>query len=432
MNVQAGTLVGVPSCDHARYESDIEELSLEILERYEEVNVLYRLSDSFRDMFDEEAILARLLNEAAHSVHASSGCVSVLQAGGGFVHSAGFGGREPAANFGVVEPLVRRALEEGRGLSLESQKYDDGFSGPTMIVPLPGKVSPIGALVLWRLADTGPFRSGEQRLVATVAAHGASVVENRRLVLAMNEAMRVKGEIEIARSIQAGLLPSADPDVKGLQVAGVCRPAEDIGGDYFGYTRVSPGRFGITIADVSGHSIGAAIGMVMARCLIQSEAHRVASPARILTRVNELLCRDLGDPAMFVTVFLAVYQEDTGTLTYTNAGHNPALIHRGATHRIERLSGGGPGLGIVTDARYEERSQILNLGDTIVFYTDGITEARSPEGEMFGLERLEEVVARNEHTTARGTVAEIVERIAAWHGGPLFKDDLTVVVARRV
>src|SRR5439155_12280380 len=217
---------------------------------------------------------------------------------------------------------------EGRVLLRDSRSDPRGKRGPTMAIPLPGKIAPIGVLVLARPHGSPPFGSGEQRLAATVASHGANVVENRRLVLAMKDAERVKGEIEIARKIQLGLLPMADPKVPGLQVSGICRPAEDIGGDYFGYAHVSPGRFGITIADVSGHSIGAAIGMVMARCLIQSEAHRSSSPSRIMTRINDLLCRDLTDPGMFVTVFLAVYEEDGASLRHTNAGHNPPLVYR--------------------------------------------------------------------------------------------------------
>lgn len=433
MNAPAGKVAtaAAPSCDHARYEREIEELSHEILERYEEVNTLYRLTDSFLDMFDEDAILARLLSEAARAVRASSGWIAALGGHGEFSGVARFGESASAVPLDRLRPLAERSIAEGRALLRESRTGPRGAAGPTMAIPLPGKIAPIGVLVLARSSGEEPFRSGEQRLASTVASYGASVIENRRLVLAMKDADRVRGEIEIARRIQTGLLPPEDPKVPGLQVAGMCRPAEDIGGDYFGYTHVSPGRFGITIADVSGHSIGAAIGMVMARCLIQSEAHRISSPSRILTRVNDLLCRDLTDPGMFVTVFLAVYEEDSGQFRYTNAGHNPPLVNRAATGTIETLSGGGPGLGIVPDARYQEFAEMLLPGDAVLLYTDGVTEARSGEGEMFGIGRLREAVGASSGRSAREMVEQIVETVTGWRGGPVFADDLTVVAARK-
>src|SRR5438093_5740719 len=243
-------------------------------------------------------------------------------------------------------------MAESRALSLERGAGPKEAEAPLMSVPLPGKTAPVGALVLEGPAHVEPFRSGDLRLVAAVASVGAGVIENRRLALEMKRAERVRGEIEIARRIQQGLLPSEDPLVIGLEVAGLCRPAQDIGGDYFGYSHVGPGRFGITIADVSGHSIGAAIGMVMARCLIQSEAHLSTSPARIASRVNELLNRDLTDPGMFVTAFLAVYEEQTGRLHYTTAGHNPPLLYRSGTGAIAPLRGGSLGLGFLPGSSY--------------------------------------------------------------------------------
>lgn len=431
MTRSAATVVSSRPCDHSHFEREIEDLSQEILERYEEVNVLYRLTESSRDMFEERAVLELTLKETLRAVHGMAGWIAVLDPDGAIVSTMGSGPGASQVSIQAIGPLARRALAEQRVLLRESIAGPDGFPGPTMAVPLRGKVAPIGVLILARGAEAGPFRSGEQLLATTVASYGASVVENRRLLLAMKEAERVKGEIEIARRIQSGLLPDADPSVRGLQVAGICRPAEDIGGDYFGYMHVSPGRFGIVIADVSGHSIGAAIGMVMARCIIQSEAYRSPSPSRIMTRANDQLCRDLTDPGMFVTVFLGVYEEDSGILRYTNAGHNPPLVYRAARKSIERLSGGGPGLGIVPDARYHEAAETLEPDDLVVLYTDGITEARAASGEMFGLERLKQAVAHCHDMGARPAMEEIAQRVTSWRGMPVFADDVTLVVARR-
>lgn len=415
--------------EHARLEREIEDLSHEILERYEEVNILYRLCDSFQDIFDEKEILERLLEEASASVHARAGWIAMAGDTDGSAPRvvAPHGAESPAA----AASLASQAMVENRILTLEGASSALDRGAHLMAVPLPGKTGPIGALVLEKADTDAPFRSGDSRLVAAVAAVGASIVENRRLARHMKEAERVQGEIEIARRIQQGLLPAEDPSVEGLQIAGLCRPAQDIGGDYFGYTHIGPGRFGITIADVAGHSIGAAIGMVMARCLIQSEAHRTESPSRIATRVNELLNRDLTDPGMFVTAFLAVYETGSGRFLYTNAGHNPPLLYRAASKSITALRGASLGLGILSGTRYFERVETLEQGDLLVLYTDGLTEARSPSGEMLGEDRLQQAVASCSAMGAREAVHAIIERATLWRGSPEFADDVTLVVARK-
>jgi serine phosphatase RsbU (regulator of sigma subunit) len=411
-------------------EREIEDLSQEILERYEEVNILYRLSDSFREVFDERQILERLLSEAARSVHASAGWISVLTSEGSLAPPVsldrGRRGREKEAM-----ALAARTIAETRSITLDGDEDPDSPRPGLLSVPLLMKSGPMGALVLEKPARSQGFRAGDVSLVTAVASVGSGVLENRRLALDMKRTERVRGEIDVARRIQQGLLPSEDPKVPGLQVAGLCRPAQDIGGDYFGYSHVSPGRFGIAIADVSGHSIGAAIGMVMARCLIQSEAHQSSSPSRIFSRVNELLVRDLTDPGMFVTAFLAVYDEETGRIVYTNAGHNPPLFLRGSSGHVEPLGRGGLALAILPGTRYDDRTRTLRPGDMLLLYTDGLTEARSAKGEMFGIDRLTEVLKRCRHVGARQAVEAIVDDVTRWRGGLEFVDDLTVVVARR-
>lgn len=414
--------------EHARLEREIEELSHEILERYEEVNILYRLCESFGDIFDEGEILDRLLEEAIVSVHARAGWIAL---GEGDSRGHRMMAHQASETPEIVSKLASQSMAENRILLVERARSVQGRGAHILSVPLPSKNGAIGALVLERVDSDIPFRSGETRLVSAVAAVGASIVENRRLARQMKEAERVQGEIEIARRIQQGLLPSEDPSVDGLQLAGLCRPAQDIGGDYFGYSHIGPGRFGITIADVSGHSIGAAIGMVMARCLIQSEAHRTDSPSRVATRVNELLNRDLTDPGMFVTAFLAVYEERTGTFHYTNAGHNPPLLYRAAAGTIESLPGASLGLGILPGTRYFDCVESLASGDLLALYTDGLTEARSPSGEMFGLERLKQAVTSCSARSARESVNALLEHVIGWRGSPEFSDDITLVVARK-
>lgn len=242
----------------------------------------------------------------------------------------------------------------------------------------------------------------------------------------------LESEIRIARGIQEAMLPGADsPCLRRHEYAlhGANREAREVGGDFYDFFPIPGNRLALLIADVSGKGIPAALFMAVSRTLLKDAGHRDGDPARVLARVNRALCQD-NEACMFVTVFLAFYDIASGRLDYANGGHpEPWLLRAGGTREnFGRL--GDPMLGFLPDHVYRSGQVDMRPGDTLFLYTDGATEAMSPDEEAFGGARLEALLAEN----AALQVAEMGQRVIAaldvFQKGTPF-DDITLLVLRR-
>lgn len=277
------------------------------------------------------------------------------------------------------------------------------------------------------------------------------------------EREKLEREIEIAAEVQAQLFPREIPKLAGAEIAGECRAARGVAGDYYDYIELSPGLVAFTLADVSGKGISAALVMsnlqaslraqttILAERLKLSERVTVKSAAagddqdfempcgvagldtdcaveNMAASMNDQLCRST-DSNRFATVFLALYDESTRRLRYTNAGHNaPFLVRAGGS--IERLDVGGTVLGAFDWARYEEAATTLASGDLLLIFSDGISESQNEAGEEFGDERLARFAADNRDSTAEELVRALFLEIGMWSGGHEREDDQTVVVLK--
>lgn len=255
------------------------------------------------------------------------------------------------------------------------------------------------------------------------------------------ERERMEGELRLARQIQSRLLPAGPPAVPGLDLAGTYLPAQEVGGDYYGYLPAGEGRVGLVIADVAGKGIPAALLMSGFRASLVSQPLDALEPGEVLARVNEFLLRGI-DPGRFVTAFLAVIEPAAGRLRYAGAGHNPPLLLRasGAQGRdarasVERLEAGGIMLGVLDGLAYPTAEVTLEPGDLLVLYTDGVTEAQNDAGDQWGEERFVEALRR---AGAAGGVScarlteTLVEEVRSFEGPHQRSDDVTLVLARYV
>lgn len=279
------------------------------------------------------------------------------------------------------------------------------------------------------------------------------------------ERERLEREIEIAAEVQAQLFPRHVPELSGAEIVGECRAARGVAGDYYDYVEVAPGLIAFALGDVSGKGISAALVMsnlqasLRAQATILSErlklSQRVAVTSaaaaagdeqeielpcgitgidtdcaveQMASSINDQLCRST-DSNRFATVFLALYDERTRTLRYTNAGHNAPLVVR-ASGAIEKLDVGGTVLGAFDWARYEEASATLDAGDLLLVFSDGITEAQNHAGEEYGDERLAEFAIANRSSSAEELCRAIFLEIGMWSGGQERNDDQTVVILK--
>jgi sigma-B regulation protein RsbU (phosphoserine phosphatase) len=237
-------------------------------------------------------------------------------------------------------------------------------------------------------------------------------------------------ELEIARHIQLSLLPSAPLKLPRVELAGVCLPAAHVGGDYFDFFENS-GVVDIVIADVSGHSVGAALIMTEVRSTLRAETRKAdasVGPAQVLRDLNDLLHQDLTRAELFITMFYFRFLPQERILKFANAGHNLALLLRAGAEECAALDADGLVLGVKRGVNYEERSVTLDPGDKLLFYTDGVVEAESPSGEFFGLQRLCDVFQLHRDLSPELLIRRLREEISAFCGNTSPQDDIAIVI----
>lgn len=233
-------------------------------------------------------------------------------------------------------------------------------------------------------------------------------------------------EFEEARLIQRGLLPTVMPQVPGLEIASSWQPANGVGGDCFDALPFGTGAIGLSIADVAGKGVPAALLMSNLQAAVRAFAQDGALPSSVCASVNRLLCRNMA-PGRFVTFCYARIDVSAGRITYANAGHNPPLLIR-PDGSAERLSPGGTVLGVFMESAYEPGEFAIGRGDRLVFYTDGITESRNAAGDEYGEERLADVAARHRTLPAPDMLSAILEDLRQFNAG-IYEDDATLIIA---
>ncbi len=272
------------------------------------------------------------------------------------------------------------------------------------------------------------YHEGHLGILTAFAAQAAVAVERARLTRELLERRHLEKELAIARDIQRSFLPKRSPTLPRFDIAGTTVSHDEVGGDYYDYIPVSDTRLGIAIADVSGKGIPAALIMAGFRMSLLAEIRNEFAIRAVMHKVNSLV-HESTDRDKFVTAFYGVLDHKNRMLIFSNAGHNPPILwHRDGT--IDYLVEGGVALGVLPDARYEERPIALAPGDVLVLYTDGVSEAESATREQFGEERIERAIARLADLPAADIVAGIVEDVRAWSRERGLNDDLTLLVVK--
>jgi sigma-B regulation protein RsbU (phosphoserine phosphatase) len=274
------------------------------------------------------------------------------------------------------------------------------------------------------------FSPRRVRILSGIANQAAVAIENARLQAREAERVLLARELELAHEIQSQLLPQSAPQPPGYEIAYRWRSAREVGGDFFDFISLAWGEVGLIIADVSGKGIPAALYMVFARTLLRAAAIGGGSPATMLERANELMLADSASD-MFVTAYYCVLDPDVHSLTIASAGHNLAVFAPAGEGDPVPLTTPGIPLGILMPARIGERVVMLSPGDVVVFYTDGVSEALSPEVEPFGEERLHELVRDNRSLAASEIASVVAEAVQAFIGDETQSDDITLIVLKR-
>ncbi|MFQ5627281.1 MAG: PP2C family protein-serine/threonine phosphatase [bacterium] len=249
----------------------------------------------------------------------------------------------------------------------------------------------------------------------------------------IKEQTRLQKELEIARRVQLGLLPKEQPALSGFDISGICIPALEVGGDYFDFITLGNGELGIAVGDVSGKGVPAAIYMTLTKGILQSHAESTLSPKQVLSKVNNLMYRTI-ERSWYVSMFYAVLDSGKRTLRYARAGHNPAIMLNKQRGEPQLLQTAGIGLGLdigeIFTKTLVEGELKLEAGDTLVFYTDGFTEAMNGNGEEFGEDRFLDLLDGDENGSAEGLLKKTISSVREFAGNAPQHDDMTMVVLK--
>ncbi len=338
------------------------------------------------------------------------------------------------------EGLVGAALESGQSrlYSEEDLAYalstNDLMAHSAIVGPLAYRRKILGVLALANGPMSTPFSEKDLTVFKTIAEQSAFALYNEVIYLEAGEKKRLDHDLEIAREIQAILLPSRPPAVAGYELSGINVPARQVSGDYYDYIRVDDRRVGVAIADVSGKGVPASLIMAMCRSVIRSEAVGKVSAAEVLRRVNQQLYPDIKED-MFISMAYLIIDSGSNLVTLARAGHDAPLHYRAVDQSVERLTPKGMALGIDSGEVFNrvtaDFSFELAVNDCLLLYTDGATEALDEEGMEFGLPRLVRALQSNAAHGAPGIVKRLTEEVKNFAGNFPQHDDITLIAIRK-
>jgi phosphoserine phosphatase RsbU/P len=318
---------------------------------------------------------------------------------------------------GVVVPDVRK---DARYVNARKATRSE------VVAPIISNDSVIGVFDL-ESDNLNAYTEDDKQLLMLLASQVAIIVEKAMLHEQLVEKKRLEAQLEVARQVQLALLPERDPELDGFDISAYNFSTEEVSGDYYDFVKPHDDHLGFVIADVSGKGVPASLLMAFLRASLRAAIHTGYAPNVAMAKVNYLLWESI-EQHQFVTCFYGMLDATNRTLAFVNAGHNPLLILNPDGPRfVER---GGLPLGLFKDTRYYEYYLPIESGQILVLYTDGATEAQSPDGHEYGRSRLVDAVRRSRDLSARKMIDYIYNDIFEWTGGRGSGDDVTFVVIK--
>lgn len=323
-------------------------------------------------------------------------------------------------------PLVVNDFSQDSRFHNIAQQYGEIRS--LLAIPLSLKNRIIGLLTLFNKRSGGEFDAGDIRLMSIIASQSAQSIENARLYEEERRLHELEEDIKAARCIQEALLPKESPHLEGYDIAGLSIPAREIGGDYYDFIEMDNNRLGLAIADVSGKGTPAALLMAGLHACLRGQAALGMEPGETLEKVNVMLSKSI-EIGRFVTAVYGHLDLTRRSLLYVNAGHNYPIVI-GDDGSIVQFEFSDMLLGVFPKTSYEERKIDLTGGDSLLLYTDGITEAENEKGDFYGFDRLKRLFAANRRSSAAELSQLLLNSVRSFQGKVHQSDDITLVIVK--
>lgn len=427
-------------------EAEAERLWDELTVRYAEIDLLYAISEILGQTVRLEEAARTILKQVTRVVGARRASIMVFDEAAGLlrvVASQGFDkALAPAVPPDDGQSVAARVFREQRVLAGEAgagsrsaqSVQDPGYRGRAFLsVPIcyaaPGTPSRcIGVINLTDARHHDRFSPRDRKLVAAVANQIGAAIENARLVAREREQQRLQDELDLAHDLQLRLMPEPGVLQGEAEVAVRCLPVASVGGDFYTFLRLSEGRVGVMLGDVSSHGLPAALVMALVLSAAGIHAAAAVGPAVTLERLRRSLLGKLSQTEMYATVFYAVISSETGRLQYANAGH-PHAFQIMADGEARRLEATAPPIGLGVDSQVAQGSMPWSRdGDLLCLWTDGLVDAAAAGGERYGEARLLARLTSLRDRPPEDIVAAIMDEVAQFSPAP--EDDRTLLVLR--
>lgn len=419
---------------------------------YNAEQILSDLSDNVRTIVNTESLLETISHRIAESLHVPR-VAALINGSGPYRPAYALGYPEvPEVAFPESTATVRQLVETHEptrvylddpnswlyrrpGVSEDERRHLQQL-GTELLLPLSARDHLLGFVSLSQKRSEAPYTSSDLRLLQSVSVQTGLALENARLAATVAreaaEREKLNRELEIAREVQQRLFPQKLPQIAGLAYAGACLPALGVGGDYYDFLALPNSRLGIALGDVSGKGIAAALMMASLQASLRAEAMRSSGNlAQMISAVNRLIF-DASTSNRYATFFYAQYDPSDRTLAYVNAGHNPPMLFRknGSGCQVVRLEIGGIVIGLLEQFPFQQAALTLEPGDTLVIYTDGVSEAMDLQDEEWGESRMIEAIEGCGDLNAAETIEYIMTAANTFTSGAPQHDDMTLVVLR--
>lgn len=387
-----------------------------------------------------DELLELILDRAFENLRPEEGTIFLKGVDGEYVRAATRSIKTKGTRSLYSRALVQQVVSKGQAALVLDTAVDERFNQAMSLLdagvrslvaaPLLDPDGALGMIVLGSSLGIRQFTEGDMELLTSLASVAAMRIRNTRLTEEAIERERLERDVALARHIQVGLLPDAMPEIEGWELFANNTPSRGVSGDFYKIEVIDDGSCSIFVADVSGKGIAASLLTASLEALAAGPIHDGVEPETICRQVSHLLF-ERTPPEKFATGFLTTIDPATGVVRFCNAGHNPGIVLR-AGGRVEWMESTGIPLGILPGANYDAKEITLEKGDTVVLYTDGLTEAENPDEEEYGEERLGRFCAehRGEHLEELA-VAISADQDEFVRGVP-YVDDRTVVLFRRV
>lgn len=423
--------ISATAIEKSRTIEEVQQVNRKLDRKIQELNTLFELGKEFSVTLDPDKLVRLLVFSILGQIGVSRYMICLARGPDMPVVASRLDGAVPQGEFlravarikgpvRVAEITLKKGLESVEPLT---------SIGMRVVVPMMMQGECKGLIILGEKLSREEYSEADLELLASIANLAIISLENARLFKEAIEKQKMEDELQIAREIQKGLLPSVLPSIPGFELAATNVSSKQVGGDYYDAIAMPDGRYVIAIGDVSGKGTPASLLMANLQATIRALVPLNLSLSELTSRVNDLMCQNTGADK-FITFFWAIIDPATKTLTYVNAGHNyPYLFH--ADGSVDQLEKGGMILGVMpTMTAYEEEGKQLRTGDLLILFTDGVSEAMSKDSVEFGEDRLQKLIRENARLSAQALMDAIHQDILEFTTGAPQSDDITMMIVK--